>query len=66
MVILLDIDTLKAIKSISDKVNDVQAKLDAFIQSQVSAANSDIEYLAMMTDVDLDSEDSAIEEEPEE
>lgn len=61
----MTLEQLKALKSVSDKVNEVNAKLNFLIATLDEKRSGDIEYLAMMTDVDLDPEEE-VEEESEE
>lgn len=60
----MDKATAMAINEVSKKVNDVQKRLDTFFQALHSANKADIDYLAMMSDVELDVTDEVTEEIP--
>jgi len=47
----------QAIGAVSEKVNDLSARLDSFIRAWNEAQQSDIDYIAMETGVDLDIDD---------
>lgn len=47
---------MKAIADTNKRINAVEQKLDAFFAALHEKNAADIEYLAMMTDVELDEE----------
>lgn len=57
----MDKTTAMAINEVSKKVNDVHKRLDNFFQALHSANKADIDYLAMMSDVELDVTDEFTE-----
>lgn len=59
----MDRATAMAINEVSKKINDVQKRMDDFFSSLHKANKSDIEFLAMMGDVDLDVDSEATETE---
>lgn len=58
----MDKTTAMAINEVSKKVNDVHKRLDTFFQALHSANKADIDYLAMMSDVELDVTDEFTED----
>ncbi len=46
----------QAIAAVDGKVNDLSRKLDGFIKMLNGKTQSDVEFVAMMTDVDLDQD----------
>ena len=48
---------MKAIADCNKHTNEVERKLDAFFAALHEKNAADIEYLAMMTDVEIDEED---------
>lgn len=49
----MDKDTAKAINNLSNKVNEVSERLNNLINLLTEKNKADIDYLAMMTDVDI-------------
>lgn len=50
---MMDKDTAKAINNLSNKVNEVSERLNNLINLLTEKNKADIDYLAMMTDVDI-------------
>lgn len=49
----MDKQTAMAINDLSKKINDVQTKLDQFVAMQNECMQADLDFIAMMADVDL-------------
>lgn len=49
----MDKQTAMAINDLSKKINDVQTKLDQFVAMQNEHMQADLDFIAMMADVDL-------------
>lgn len=58
----MPIEVAQAIGALSEKVNEMSQRLDTYAQLLNSQRQSDIDYLAMETGVDLDQDDTAIQE----
>ena len=52
----MDKATARAINEVSKKVNDVQRRMDDFFSALHKANKADIDFLAMMGDVELDTD----------
>lgn len=49
----MDKQTAMTINDLSKKINDVQTKLDQFVAMQNERMQADLDFIAMMTDVDV-------------
>lgn len=57
---------MQAINAVSQKVNDLGRRLDDYINSQTGQNAANIDFIAMMTDVDIpESDDKTVLEEGE-
>lgn len=54
---------LKLFKEVNDRINEESKKINQLIELINEKNKSDLEYMAMMTDIDLDSSDNDISEE---
>ena len=52
----MDKATARAINEVSKKVNDVQRRMDDFFSALHKANKADIDFLAMMGEVELDTD----------
>lgn len=52
----MDKATARAINEVSKKVNDVQRRMDDFFSALHKVNKADIDFLAMMGDVELDTD----------
>lgn len=59
----MDRATAMAINEVSKKVNDVQKRMDDFFTALHKANKADIDFLAMVGDVDLGIDSETTEEE---
>lgn len=62
-VIYLDQKVLKLFKEVNDRINEESKKINQLMEIINEKNKSDLEYMAMMTDIDLDSSDNDISEE---
>lgn len=53
---------IKEITAVKNRVNDLGAKLSAFYDSAHEKSQADIEYLAMMSDVEIDETGTEVTE----
>lgn len=62
-VIYLDQKVLKLFKEVNDRINEESKKINQLIEIINEKNKSDLEYMAMISDIDLDSSDNDISEE---
>lgn len=55
------LEIIKEITIVKNRINELGAKLSSFYDNAHAHSQADIEYLAMMTDVDIDEEDPEVE-----
>lgn len=53
----MDKETAKAINNLAKQMNEIQRQMDAFSSMLSEQNKADIDYLAMMTGIEIDSDE---------
>lgn len=58
----MDEKVLREFKILRDQINEMNRKMDAYFNDKHTTNEANIEYVAMMTDVDLPEEEREVDE----